>query len=141
MDVSASVGAVESQHIVPADKFDLAAVDRAVALGWPGVEPVVSELLVWVQDYNWPVAHSLTPFLASIGRPLAPYLVPILDGDDYVWQYWVIQFLLTDADPELVWQFRPLLLRIADRPTDEERLEGLDEVAAVALGRTDEGSE
>lgn len=127
---------MESRRIVPADKFDLAAVDRAVALGWPRVEPVINDLLEWVQDYNWPVAHRLMPFLKSIGEPLGPYLVQILDGDDYVWQYWVIQFLLTDAEPGLVRQFRPLLRRIADHPTDDELAESLNEVAAAALART-----
>lgn len=138
-DGSASVGAMVSQQVVPVDKFDLAAVERAVALGWPAVEPVIGDLLAWVQDYNWPVAHSLTPFLKSIGPTLAPYLVPILEGDDYVWQYWIIQYVLTDADPDLVRRFRPLLQRIADDPSGDERLEGLDEVAAAALGRTGNG--
>ena len=35
-----------------------------------------SDLLEWDKDYNWPVAHSLMPFPASIGQPLAPHLAP-----------------------------------------------------------------
>lgn len=112
------------------------AADWAMPQGWPGVEPVIAELLGWVQDANWPVAHALTPLLRSIGEPLAPYLVPILDGDDHVWKCWVILLLLTDAAPGLVGRFGPLLERIADHPTDEGRAEELDQVAAVALGRT-----
>lgn len=139
-DGSASVSGMVSPAVVPVDKFDLAAVDRAVALGWSAVEPVIGDLLEWVQDYNWPVAHSLMPFLKSIGPPLAPYLVPILEGDDYVWQYWIIQYVLTDADPGLVGRLRPLLQRVADDPSDEEQLEGLDGVAAAALGKTGKDS-
>jgi integrase len=49
----------------------VAAAERAVALGWPGVQPVISELLEWIQDYNWPVARTLAPFSrASGGRSL-----------------------------------------------------------------------
>ena len=126
---------MEYAQFVPADKFDMDAADRAVALGWPGVEPVIAKLLEWIQNSNWPVAHTLGPFLRSIGEPLAPYLIPILDGDDYLWKYWVIDLLLTDAPPGLLHHFTPLLERIADHPTEPERTEELDRVAADALGR------
>ena len=121
--------------IVPTNKSDIAAAKRAVTLGWPGVQPVISELLEWIQDYNWPVAHTLAPFLASIGRPLAPYLRPIFEGDDEVWKYWVIDAVLAKAPSELVEEFTPLLVRIADHPTARERTEELDQVAAAVLGR------
>jgi hypothetical protein len=132
---SSSILGVNQAGIVPANKFDIAAAQRAVALGWPGVQPVISELLEWIQDYNWPVAHTLAPFLASVGMPLAPYLRPIFEGDDEVWKYWVIEAVLADAPDELVDEFRPLLVRIADHPTSSERTEELDRVAAAALGR------
>lgn len=121
--------------IVPTNKSDIAAAKRAVALGWPGVQPVISELLEWIQDYNWPCAHTLAPFLASIGTPLAPYLRPIFEGDDELWKYWVIDAVLANAPGELVEEFTPLLVRIADHPTPRERTEELDQVAAAALGR------
>src|SRR5215469_1934 len=121
--------------IVPVRPGDTAAARRAVALGWPGVQPVVSELLEWIQDYNWPVARILAPFLASIGRPLAPYLRPIFEGDDEIWKYWVIDAVLANAPDELVQEFTPLLVRIAGHPTPGERANELDQVAAAALGR------
>lgn len=120
--------------VVPTNKSDIAAAERAVAFGWPGVKPVISELLEWIQDYNWPVAHTLAPFLASVGRPLAPYLRPIFDGGDELWKYWVIDAVLANAPAELVEEFTPLLLRIADHPTPSERANELDQVAAAALG-------
>ena len=134
---AASLLGVDLRSVVPANEFDLVAADRAVELGWPGVQPVIAELLEWIRDANWPVAHKLTPLLSSIGQPIAPYLVPILQGDDYLWKYWVIQLLLTDAAPELLLHFTPMLDRIAEHPTDQERTEELDEVAAIALGKVD----
>lgn len=127
--------AVNQAGIVPTNKSDVAAAERAVALGWPGVEPVISELLKWIQDYNWPVAHTLAPFLASVGRPLAPYLRPVLEGDDELWKYWVIDAVLVDAPDELVEEVTPLLVRIADHPTPGEQANELDKAAAAALGR------
>jgi hypothetical protein len=126
---------VHQAGVVPTNKSDIAAAERAVALGWPGVQPVISQLLEWIQDYNWPVAHTLAPFLASIGRPLAPHLLPIFEGDDELWKYWVIDAVLAHAPDELVGEFTPLLVRIADHPTPGERANELDQVAAAALGR------
>jgi hypothetical protein len=126
---------VDQAGVVPTNKSDIAAAERAVALGWPGAELVISELLEWIQDYNWPVAHTLAPFLASVGRPLARYLRPIFDGDDEVWTYWVINAVLANAPDELFEEFTPLLVRIAEHPTPGERTEELDEVAATVLGR------
>jgi hypothetical protein len=107
---------VSQAGVVPTNKFDIAAAERAVALGWPGVKPVISELLEWIQDYNWPVAHMLAPFLAAVGRPLAPCLRPIFAGDDEVWKYWVIDAVLAHAPDELVEEFTQLLVRIAGSP-------------------------
>lgn len=127
--------AVEQNELVPQDKFDTAAARRAMAVGWPGIEPFVAELLEWIQDYNWPVARALMPLLASIGEPLAPYLKPVLDGDDDIWKLNVIQGLLIDASAELVRHFAPTLKRIANSPTLGEHEEAVDLAAATALER------
>lgn len=78
--------------LVPRSKFDIETAERAAATGWPTVEPVLPQLLEWLQDYNWPVARVLAPFVASIGEPLVPHLRPILDdeGQDAIWKYWII---------------------------------------------------
>jgi hypothetical protein len=80
-------------------------------------------------------SHALAPFLASVARPLAPYLRAIFEGDDEVWKYWVIDAVLANSPDELVEEFTPLLVRIAENPTPRERTEELDQLAAAALGR------
>jgi len=47
----------------------------------------------------------------------------------------VIGAVLANAPDELVQEFTPLLVRIADHPTPGERAEELDQAAAAALGR------
>src|SRR4051794_23281462 len=64
------------QHLIPQNKFDLKRAQAAVEVGYPAVAPILPELLEWLQDYNWPVAHILAPFLASIGEPLVPHGSP-----------------------------------------------------------------
>ena len=71
---------MDERALVPSSKGDLPAAKRAVAAGWPAVEPVLPELLEWIQDVNWPVAPVLMPFLASLGDPLVPHLRPIFAG-------------------------------------------------------------
>lgn len=119
-------------HLVPEDKHDLQAAERAVALGYPGVEPVLGDLLEWLQDRNWPVARVLEPFLASIGKPLIPHIDRVFRSDDYVWQYWIVVCLI-EANEELFKHYRPLLTRLATAPTRPERDEELDVVAREAL--------
>jgi hypothetical protein len=126
---------MDQRALVPSSKFDLDSAERAVACGWPGVEPVLPQLLEWLQDYNWPVAHILAPFVARIGDPVAPYLRPIFDGDDLLWKYWIINAVLADAPLTVVEQFRPDLERLVGHPTPRELEEELPEVAKPVLAR------
>jgi len=82
------------RDLVPTDKSDLERASAAVEAGYPAVAPVLRELVEWLQDYNWPVARVLVPFLQSIGAPLVPHIWRVLRSDDDVWKYWVISLLI-----------------------------------------------
>ncbi len=110
---------------VPRDKHDHARAEAAIAAGYPAVEPVLPQLLEWLQDMNWPVAQTLSPFIASIGPPLIPHLKHIFETDDQIWKYWIIQEVLQESK-ELTFEFRDVLSRISQNPTDEEKEEELD---------------
>ena len=111
--------------LVPKDKLDIETAQLASRAGFPAVEPVLYELLEWIQDCNWPVARELFPFLASIGEPLAPHIRRVFAGDDYIWQYWICG--LFRESPTLYSIFRAEIHRIASSPTAEERTNELDE--------------
>ena len=114
--------------LVPKHKSDIDTARLAVKAGYPAVEPILYDLLEWLQDYNWPVAHELFPFLASIGAPLAPHIRRVFSSDDLVWQYWLIG--LFRHSPELYFIFRADIHRIASSPTAAEHQEELDERCA-----------
>lgn len=120
---------------VPGDKHDVAAVARASSAGWPVIEPVVPQLIEWVQDINWPVAAPTAELLASIGEPLAPYLRSVLAGDDPIWKYWLILFVLQPGPLGLVRLLRPELGALATDPTADDRAEEVDVEAAALLAR------
>jgi hypothetical protein len=117
---------------VPRDKFDHESANRAIAAGYPAVEPVLGHLLEWIQDMNWPVAQTLAPFLASIGTPLVPHIKKVFETDDEMWKDWIMQEIFL-ASPEVAQEFRDELTRIAYQPTESEITEELPEEALAVL--------
>jgi hypothetical protein len=120
------------RDLIPKTKFDLDTARAAVSAGFPRVGPILPELLEWLQDYNWPVAQILAPFLASIGDPLVPHLRRIVEGDDGVWKYWIITCIMAESEAVAV-TFRSYLERLAKSPTATEAREELDQVAQEVL--------
>lgn len=118
---------------VPLDKDDLGRANAAVNAGYPAVEPIMTPLMEWLQDCNWPVARILLPFFQSIGAPLAPHIWHVLRSDDDIWKYWVIGQLLPSLPRDAALPFRPELLRLSLHPTTSERREQLNEVASGVL--------
>jgi hypothetical protein len=102
-----------------------------VARGYPAVAPILPELIQWLQDYNWPVAHVLAPFLARIGSPLLPEIRRVLNTNDYVWQYWLLTWLV--KTPEMASALHDELTRLADHATAAEAAEELHLVARGIL--------
>lgn len=123
---------MHSHELIPRTKSDVATARRTVALGYPAVAPVLGELLEWLQDYNWPVAKVLAPFLRDIGAPLIPHLDRGLLSRDETWKYWLIECVIS-GNPELFAHYLPQLLRIAQAPTSLEQQNELQEVARQAL--------
>ncbi|HKC66389.1 MAG TPA: DUF5071 domain-containing protein [Pyrinomonadaceae bacterium] len=118
--------------LIPRSKFDLKRAEAAVAAGYPAVNPILPQLLEWLQDYNWPVAHVLAPFLAKIGTPLIPHIRHVLASDDDIWKYWVLSCIVAES-PEVAVVFRTELERYATTPTKNESAEGLNEIAQEIL--------
>lgn len=124
----------ELRSHLPVDKYDTENAERLVALGFPAVGPVLSEILQWTQDNNWPVAGVFAPFLACIGVPLAPHIKPILRQNDEGWKYSVLVAIVANSTP-LARELQSELLRLASEPSDGERGEGLDSISEELLGR------
>lgn len=124
---------VELRALLPQHKCDCERARVIIALGYPPIAPVLQDLLEWLKDCNWPVSHSIAPFLASIGEPLLPLIHEVLRGNDDTWKYWCIDRLIMGFPRELAGQFRSELQRFAFQPTSQQRSEELDERARAAL--------
>lgn len=124
----------DPRALLPHDKSDTENAEKLVALGFPAVEPVLPQLLEWIQDLNWPVAQVLQHLLASIGAPLAPHVRTVLRQEDQIWKYWVLHSVVRESN-ELAGALRADLQRIALSPTASEQMEEVDVAAKEILER------
>ncbi|HEY3331053.1 MAG TPA: DUF5071 domain-containing protein [Capsulimonadaceae bacterium] len=122
--------------LLPLDKCDTERAEALVELGYPSVAPIIPELLVWMQDLNWPVAQVLAPMLSKIGLPLLPELRKIMATDDYTWQYWVLGVTVAYSR-DLAVAMRPDLHRLATAATPLECQDWLDIRAREILATLD----
>lgn len=120
------------KQLLPKHRLDEANALAIIVLGYPAVESVLPDLLYWLQDYNWPVAKVIAPFLSTIGTPLIPYLHNILMTTDDEWKYWIMNLLIAKS-PELVRLLHDDLQHIATVPTENERSSKLDVLAQEIL--------
>jgi hypothetical protein len=120
------------RDLIPKNKSDVETARAAVNAGFPTVGPVLPELLEWLQDYNWPVAHILAHFLASIGDPLVPHVRRILEGTDEIWKYWIVSSIMSESEVIAV-AFRSYLERLTTSPRESESHEELDQLPRSVL--------
>lgn len=121
--------------LIPQNKLDTDRANQVVATGYPAIEPILPDLLEWIQDCNWPVAQVLAPFLGTIGAPLIPHIRKILATNDNMWKYWALTYLV-QGSPDVAAALRDELQRYADSPTPDEAAEGLNEIAQNILRDT-----
>ena len=120
------------QTCLPRHKADVPAAETVALRGWPAIEPAAMSLLEWLQDINWPVAQVLAPFFAKVGADLAPYVRPILQSQDDVWKYHIIESVVSRST-SLTQALEGELRRIVQSPTPTEHAEEVDRVAREAL--------
>jgi Domain of unknown function (DUF5071) len=123
---------LDAKLLVPRGKHDLERAEAAVNAGFPAVEPVLYELLEWLQDCNWPVAGVLSPLLASVGLPIVPELRRIFETDDEMWKYQLVSEILYESRP-VTEALLPELQRIVLSPTAEQVEEELNFRVKVLL--------
>jgi len=122
---------------VPSHKHDMAAVDRARTLGFPELNPAIPDLLIWVQDLNWPVAAAVADLLSGAGAELAPHLRDVFQSGDAEWTANVLEHVCRQLPPHALQSLRNDFARIASDPTEAEREEGADTAARAVLSRMD----
>lgn len=106
--------------LIPKHKSDTEAARRARTAGYPVIQPILGELLTWMQDMNWPVASEIESVLQPVGAPLSPHVLKVLQGCDDIWKHWVLTRLAVNFDREARSPIMDECLRIVNKPTDGE---------------------
>ncbi|HJR60884.1 MAG TPA: GNAT family N-acetyltransferase [Vicinamibacterales bacterium] len=117
---------------LPRTKVDTERADALSRVAPEQLSPHVAELLVWLQDMNWPVARSVAAALSRGGDELVEPVRTVLRSDDDIWKAWVLSGLLPHVERRVRTALRDDILRIANQPTPGE-LENEADVAARAL--------
>ncbi|WP_343748968.1 DUF5071 domain-containing protein [Fluviicola sp.] len=80
---------------VPIDKFDIEAfenIDRSFIINNQ------KNILIWLQDINWPVAKEVSRAVRPYVNELEKALLEILQGNDYEWRFNVVASVLYFCD-------------------------------------------
>jgi len=125
---------MDLKECIPEDKFDLAAIDRAVEVGFPQINPILPDLLEWIKDGNWPVALPTASLLSGAGLEIVPVIKSILNGDDGMWKYWTIDLVVRPGATKLQLAVQSDLDRVTRNPSqDDLSCEVAEEAKAVLL--------
>ena len=118
---------------LPKDKFDFATVETLNKLPVEAIAPHIPELLVWLQDTNWPISKPVANLLSKQRKELIEPIRTVLYGNDAIWKKGIISDLVCNTDSEVRLSLSDELMRIANHPTKEEKEEETDLAARDAI--------
>ncbi len=116
-------------NFIPSDKYDIQACKQLELTPQDEVLPFISDLLVWLQDYNWPVAPFVKQKIIQFDKELINPLKVILSGDDVIWKYFILTQLIPEVKSNVLSSLQPELKRLAYSPSEEEKFEEVDKHA------------
>jgi hypothetical protein len=118
--------------LVPKDKFDCSGIETLKSIDIKDAEPILYDLMVWMQDLNWPVAKELKKVLPRFHENLVPHTMAIFNSDDDIWKSWTL-LLLKDFPSDTVRLLANDIKRIAENPTKGELMEEANEYASELI--------
>jgi hypothetical protein len=124
---------MNAQAVLPRNKHDFERVEEIKRLDRNKIISLLPQLLEWVQDFNWPIASEIVDLLLTFPEEIVPEMKKVLATNDYIWKYWCLWKLIKELPLEYRELFKEDLNRLSQHPTDDEKLEELDEIAAEIL--------
>jgi Domain of unknown function (DUF5071) len=119
--------------LLPKNKFDDAAINHIATLQESEVEPLLPEILTWLQDLNWPINHVVLPLLHRYPALIVEPVREILRTDDVGWIYFVLSNVVKEMPLQDQCKLRVEIERIAKEPTKEEAENEVDVEAQEIL--------
>lgn len=117
------------KELVPKNKYDDSNIDKLYSLSDEEIQPIIYDLLEWLEDGNWPIAIKVLDVLLKRENLVFPYVAGILNGDNIMWKYWLINWLIPNFTLEHKEELRPFLASLTNIESDDEDLIFLKESA------------
>jgi len=108
---------MDIRELIPKHKFDEDVIDKLKALSFEQIEPIIPDLLEWLQDMNWPIARSIADILQPFVDKMIPEIIKIFKTNDGIWKMWVLINLARYTKDNLLLSE---IERIAKFPTRDE---------------------
>ncbi|MGV2686298.1 DUF5071 domain-containing protein [Clostridium perfringens] len=113
---------VQIQELIPQHKSDFERVNLLKQQPLKNLRPILSELLVWLQDENWPIAKDIEDLVLGFGRELIPHIRYIFNTNDGCWKYFVLEGLVRRLPNNILLELKEDLERIQVNPTKDEKM-------------------
>ena len=121
------------QNLIPKDKHDFDSVNQLRLVDKDALRPIIPDLLVWLQDTNWPISSAVGEILLQFNGELIPYIQDVLKTDDDIWKYYVLSKLVSKFSKEDQSRMLDELNRLAYHPNKWEKSEEVDVIAKEIL--------
>jgi hypothetical protein len=120
---------MENKNYIPSNIYDVAAVERLKCLPFEYIKKDIPVLLEWLQDTHWDVAEGIAEYLIPHINEITEELLFILNSDDGMWKYFVINILIAHSKSKLSPLLIEKLIKIAKHPSKNEIEDTVDEAA------------
>lgn len=105
--------------LVPANKFDIKAVNHLSTVPPPQWQSLIPDLLTWLQDPHWPIFTPVRDLLLLNTAGCVEPLIEVYQGGDTEWQYWTLRELVSAMAVERQRELVPVLRELRGRVMDE----------------------
>jgi len=120
---------MDVRKLIPKNKHDQSRINELKKLTYEQIEPIIPDLLIWLQDMNWPIGRPVADILKPFVNRMTPEIIKILRTNDSLWEFWVMVNLLRDTTDTLV---LAEIERIAKFPSKTE-IEDEVNIEAIAI--------
>ena len=118
---------------LPKDKFDVEAVKKIKILSREEIICLLPKLLEWIQDMNWVIAPKIAELLLEYPNEIIPHIKKVFETEDDIWKFWCLDILVTHLPSDSKKALKNDLIRLAERPSESEKLEEVDVKAKEIL--------
>lgn len=105
---------------LPKDKSDFESVVVLTSLERSMVIPLLPELLVWLQDMNWPIASKIVDLLLKYTVEIIPHVKTIFSQSDTGWTYNILKALINEWEMEFVSVLSSSLRELAQNSDNDD---------------------